>query len=69
MTPLTLRAAASDQRTRIISVETLRSQTLARLRERLRTVDELIRSLENYERVRMNLRGNCTPISQSRKCS
>jgi len=69
MTPLTFPAAHSDQRSRVIPVEALRRQTLARLQRRLRTVDELIRSLEHYERERMNPSANCTPINQSRKCS
>jgi SOS response regulatory protein OraA/RecX len=67
MTPLT--PTASEQRTRVISVETLRRQALARLHKRLRTVDELIRSLENYERVRVSQRVDCAPIIRSRKCS
>jgi transposase len=67
MTPLT--PTASEQRTRVISVETLRRQALARLHNRLRTVDELIRSLENYERVRVSKRVDCAPIIGSRKCS
>jgi transposase len=67
MTPLT--PTASEQRTRVISVETLRRQALARLHDRLRTVDELIRSLENYERVRVSNRVDCAPIIGSRKCS
>ena len=67
MTPLT--PAAWGQRTRVISVEILRRQALARLYKRLRTVDELIRSLENYERVRVSQRVDCSPITRSRKCS
>jgi transposase len=68
MTPLTP-ATNSDQRTRVISVETLRRQALVRLHNRLRTVDELIRSLENYQRVRVSKRVNCAPAVRSRKCS
>jgi transposase len=64
-----LTPAAGGQRTRVISVETLRRQALARLYKRLRTVDELIRSLENYERVRVSQRVDCSPITRSRKCS
>jgi transposase len=68
MTPLTP-ASTTDQRTRVVSVETLRRQALARLHKRLRTVDALIRSLENYERVKASQRANCAPIIRSRKCS
>jgi SOS response regulatory protein OraA/RecX len=67
MTPLT--PHAPHQRTRVISVEALRRQALARLHKRLRTVDELIRSLESYERVRLTQRVDCAPIIRSRKCS
>ena len=68
MAPLTP-ASTTDPRTRVISVETLRRQALARLHKRLRTVDALIRSLENYERVKTSHGTNCTPIIRSRKCS
>ena len=69
MTPLRITPIASDQRSRVLTVEALRRQALARLHKRLRTVDELIRSLENYERVKVSLRANGTSISHSRKCS
>ena len=68
MTPLTP-AATTYHRKRVISVETLRRQALARLHKRLRTVDELIRSLENYERAKLSPRADCGPIVRSRKCS
>ena len=68
MTPLTPPVSA-HQRTRVICVETLRRQALARLHKRLRVVDELIRSLENYERAKARERIDCTSITRSRKCS
>jgi len=68
MTPLTP-ASTTYRRTRVISVETARRQALARLHKRLRTVNELIRSLENYELAKINQRVDCTPIIRSRKCS
>jgi hypothetical protein len=68
MTPLTP-VASTHQRRRVISVETLRRQALALLHKRLRTVDELIRSLENYERAKARGRVDCTSIIRSRKCS
>lgn len=67
MMPLT--PAPSYHRTRVISVETLRRQALARLHKRLRTVNALIRSLENYQRAKVSRRIDCTPIGRSRKCS
>jgi transposase len=68
MTPLTP-ASTTYRRTRVVSVENVRRQALARLHKRLRTVNALIRSLENYEQVKMSERVNCTPIIRSQKCS
>ena len=68
MTPLTP-ASTTYRRTRVVSVETVRRQALARLHKRLRTVNALIRSLENYEQVKTSQRVDGTPIIRSRKCS
>jgi hypothetical protein len=68
MTPLTP-ASTTYRRTRVVSVETVRRQALARPHKRLRTVNALIRSLENYEHVKTSQRVDCTPIIRSRKCS
>jgi hypothetical protein len=68
MTPLTP-AASMRQRTQVISVETLRRQALARLHKRLRIVDELVRSLENYKRNKASRRDDRVSIIRSRKCS
>jgi hypothetical protein len=68
MTPLTP-ASTTYRRTRVISVEAVRRQALARLQKRLWTVNTLIQSLENYERVKLSQRVDCTPIIRSRKCS
>ena len=68
MTPLTP-ASTTYRRTRVVSVETVRRQALTRLHKRLRTVNALIRSLENYEQVKTSQRVDCTPIIRSRKCS
>jgi hypothetical protein len=68
MTPPTP-AFTTYKRARVVSVDALRRQALARLHKRLRTVDALIRSLEDYERVKMSQRVDCTPIIRSRKCS
>ena len=68
MTPLTP-ASTTYRRTRVVSVETVRRRALARLHKRLRTVNALIRSLENYEQVKTSQRVDGTPIIRSRKCS
>jgi hypothetical protein len=68
MTPLTP-ASTTYRRTRVVSVENVRRQVLARLHKRLRTVNALIRSLENYEQVKISERVDCTPIIRSQKCS
>ena len=68
MTPLSP-ATPSNHLTRVVSVETLRRQALARLHKRLRTVDALIRSLENYQRAKVSKRLDSAPIVRSRKCS
>jgi hypothetical protein len=68
MTTLTP-AVRTHQRPRVISVETLRRQALARLHKRLRIVNELIRSLENYERAKASRLVDRASIIRSRKCS
>ena len=69
MMPLTLPSPASADRSRLMPVDVLRRQALARLYERRETVENLIRSLEDYQRsqdetktVRIN------EISVRRKC-
>ena len=69
MTPLTLPSPASAERSRLMPVDVLRQQALARLYERRETVDNLIRSLEDYERARSTGRAPCLDITALRKCS
>jgi hypothetical protein len=52
MTPLTLPSPASAERSRLMPVDLLRRQALERLYMRRETVDNLIRSLENYQRTK-----------------
>ena len=69
MTPLTLPPPASIERSRLMPVDVLRRQALARLYERRETVDNLIRSLEDYQRSQSGVRPACIEISARRKCS
>ena len=69
MTPLTLPSPASPERSRLLPVDVLRRQALARLYERRETVDNLIRSLEDYQRTQSGVPPACIEISARRKCS
>ena len=69
MMPLTLPSPASAERSRLMPVEILRRQALERLYERRETVDNLIRSLEDYQRSQVQTRPACVEISSRRKCS
>ncbi len=44
-------APSSLERSRLLSADLIRRQTLARLYERRAAVEDLIRSLEDYQRV------------------
>jgi len=71
MTPLTLPSPASAERSRLLPVDVLRRQALARLYERRETVENLIRSLEDYQRSQQDQpnKALCIDISARRKCS
>lgn len=69
MTQLRLPSPASAERHRLLQVDDLRRQALARLYERRETVNDLIRSLENYQRTQADTRCQCIDISARRKCS
>jgi len=68
MTPQMLPSPASAERNRRMPVDELRRQALARLYERRETVDNLIRSLENYQRTQTGTQAVCIDISARRKC-
>ena len=69
MTPLTLPSPASLDRSRLMPVDVLRRQALARLYERRDTVDNLIRSLEDYQRNQSVAQASCVEITARRRCS
>jgi hypothetical protein len=68
MTHLMLPSPASEQ-TREFAVASLRRQALQRLYRRRDAVDDLIRSLENYQRASTARHATCQDISARRKCS
>lgn len=69
MMPLPLPSPASAERSRLMPVEVLRRQALERLYERRDTVENLIRSLEDYQRTQVETRPTCVEISSRRMCS
>ena len=69
MTSLMLPPPASTERSQLMPVDALRRQALARLYERRDTVDNLIRSLEDYQRNQSGTRPACVEITARRKCS
>ncbi len=69
MLPLTLPSPTSATRSRLVSVNDSRQEALNRLYERREVVDNLIRSLEDYERAKAVRRGMCIEITAGRKCS
>jgi len=68
MIPLTLPSPASAERSRLLPVDVLRRQALARLYQRRETVDNLIRSLEDYQRSQDDTSPACIDISARRRC-
>jgi len=68
MTPLTLPSPASAERSRLMPVDLLRRQALERLYLRRETVDNLIRSLENYQQSKTAAPPVCIAITDRRTC-
>ncbi|PWU12133.1 MAG: hypothetical protein C5B51_01250 [Terriglobia bacterium] len=66
--PLMLPSPGSSVRSRVPPVNLLRRQALERLYRRRETVENLIRSLEDYQRLKTADRP-CVDISAARKCS
>jgi hypothetical protein len=69
MTPFMLPSPASVERTRGFAVNSLRRQALERLYRRRDAVDNLIRSLEDYQRANTSGRATCVDITVARRCS
>lgn len=66
---LNLPAPDSATRSRLLCVSYLRQRALERLYARRDAVDDLIRSLENYNRAQENPTSECLEFSSARKCS
>jgi hypothetical protein len=69
MMPLLLPSPASAERRSAVSVNMLRRQALERLYRRRETVENLIRSLEDYNQNKTENRAVCLDISAARKLS
>lgn len=67
--PTSLPAPATEERIRLLSMDTIRWRALERLYERRSAVDKLIQSLEDYERARQFRGAPIVEISGRRKCS
>ena len=64
-----LRSAAKQETDCLIPGEFVRRRALHRLYERKAAVEELIHSLECYERINRQQPGECVPFTAQRKCS
>jgi ERCC4-type nuclease len=69
MMPITLPATSSSERSRLIPGDYIRRRALDRLYERKAAVEDLIRSLEDYQLANQPRRGECVPFIAPRKCS
>ena len=70
MTPIALPFPSSAERYRMVSIDLIRRRALDRLYERRAAVDDLIRSLENYQRAQEPRAAECIEFRvPSTKCS
>lgn len=69
MMPLVLPSPTSAERSRAVSVNMLRRQALLRLYRRREAVENLIRSLEDYQEAKTGQGAVCLDISVARKLS
>ena len=66
---LALPAPSSAERSRLLSTDHIRRRALERLYERRAAVDDLIRSLEEYQRAKGRRRAPCIEFSAVQTCS
>jgi len=66
--PITLPLPTSAERSRLLSVDAIRRRALDRLYERRSAVQDLIRSLEDYQRSKDGRLAECVVFSARRKC-
>ena len=69
MTLTALPTSSSPERSRLLALNLIRERTLERLYERRAAVDDLIRSLEEYQRANEPRKAECAELSAERtKC-
>lgn len=69
MLPILLPAADDSERSRLLAVDMIRRRALERLYQRRNAVENLIQSLEDYQRVHEARAASAVNFSASRKCS
>jgi len=67
--PIILSLAASDERSRLLSMDLIRSRALDRLYQRREAVQNLIGALEDYQKSREATMAHRIDFSFLRKCS
>jgi hypothetical protein len=67
--PIITLPAGSLERSRLIPSDFIRRRALERLYERKAAVEDLIESLETYERITRPKTGECVPFRAEPKCS
>jgi hypothetical protein len=67
--PISLPAPTTPERVRLLSMDSIRQRALERLYERRAAVDNLIQSLEDYERAKESRGANCIDITSRRRWS
>jgi hypothetical protein len=66
--PIVLPLTSSEERSRLLSMDLIRSRALDRLHQRRAAVENLISALEDYRKSREARLAHCTGISSRRKC-
>jgi hypothetical protein len=61
--------ADSAERSRLLAVDMIRKRALERLYARRSAVDDLIRSLENYQQCKSPSMAGCVEFKVARTCS
>ena len=69
MTPILLPRADASERSRLLVVDVIRRRALQRLYERKNAVDNLIQSLEEYQRSNQSAITAPLSFTGARKCS
>ncbi|MGA2146194.1 MAG: hypothetical protein ABSH49_14665 [Bryobacteraceae bacterium] len=65
--PIVIPSAFSADRRRLLSATVMRRRALDRLYQRRAAVEDLIRSLEDYQRIQKVRVSHCVPLSASEK--